>query len=207
MVEDRPDPRRQILAAATRLFAAHGFDATPVQAVADEVGLTKAAVLHHFASKDDLRRGVLATMVEHWREILPPLLLRATASEDPFDLIFDQLHRFFASDVDRARLVVREALDRPQEAREILRGSIRPWLRTIATHVEDGRRDGRVHRDADPEAYLTLVMVWVTAAAAVSGVLGVSLDGPDARLRLDRELRRIARSSLFKEERRARVRR
>src|SRR5437773_2279987 len=132
MVDTRLDARPRILAAATRLFAAHGFDATAVQAVADEVGLTKAAVLHHFESKDDLRAAVIAAMVERWRGTLPSLLLRATAGEDPFDLVFGELHRFYAEDVDRARLVVREALDRPAAAREILRESIRPWLVTIA---------------------------------------------------------------------------
>ncbi|WP_327233013.1 TetR/AcrR family transcriptional regulator [Streptomyces sp. NBC_01317] len=47
-----------ILAASLRLFAQHGYSATSFQDIADEVGLTKAAVSYHFPSKIELLRGV-----------------------------------------------------------------------------------------------------------------------------------------------------
>lgn len=43
---------------AAGLFARHGFEQTSVQAVADAVGLSKAGLLHHFPTKDALRRAV-----------------------------------------------------------------------------------------------------------------------------------------------------
>ncbi len=43
---------------AAALFARHGFENTSVQAIADAVGLSKAGLLHHFPSKDALRRAV-----------------------------------------------------------------------------------------------------------------------------------------------------
>ena len=46
------DVRAQVLAAATRLLASRGFEGTTIQSIADEVGVTKPAVLHHFASKE-----------------------------------------------------------------------------------------------------------------------------------------------------------
>src|SRR5262249_53334473 len=63
--------RAQALAAATRRFAAQGVGATSIQEIADEVGVTKQAILHHFPSKERLRDAVLEAMLAHWQERLP----------------------------------------------------------------------------------------------------------------------------------------
>src|SRR5688500_17820107 len=107
------DVRTGIVQAATRLFAAHGFDGTAVQDIADAVGVSKPAVLHHFPSKEHVRQAVLDSILAHWNGTLPRLLLAATASADRFDAVFGELHSFFAADPDRARVVMREVLDRP----------------------------------------------------------------------------------------------
>src|SRR6201984_3500650 len=93
-----PLVREAILGAATRLFAAHGFDGTALQDIADAVGVSKPAVLHHFPSKEHVRQAVLDAIVAHWNETLPRLLVAATASSDRFDAVFGELYRFFASD-------------------------------------------------------------------------------------------------------------
>ena len=41
-------PRVRIIDAALTVFGAHGVEATAVQAVADEAGMSKQALLHHF---------------------------------------------------------------------------------------------------------------------------------------------------------------
>jgi len=46
--------RQQILETAQRLFAELGYDATSLQMIADELGLTKAAVYYHFRAKSDI---------------------------------------------------------------------------------------------------------------------------------------------------------
>ncbi|MFV0320176.1 MAG: TetR/AcrR family transcriptional regulator [Microbacterium sp.] len=62
-----PRPRRgrpgydrdQVLAAAVQLFNEQGYDATSVADVASRLGLTKSALYHHFASKEELLRLAL----------------------------------------------------------------------------------------------------------------------------------------------------
>jgi AcrR family transcriptional regulator len=51
--------RQQILETAQRLFAERGYDATSLQMIADELGLTKAAVYYHFPAKVDIRQEII----------------------------------------------------------------------------------------------------------------------------------------------------
>ena len=44
----------RLLRAATTLFAEHGFDGTSVQEIVEAAGVTKGAMYHYFASKEDL---------------------------------------------------------------------------------------------------------------------------------------------------------
>jgi hypothetical protein len=120
--------------------------------------------------------------------------------------VFGELVRFFAADPDRARLLLREALDRPDELRRLLHGSMRPWLTAVAQYVRVGRELGRHHADVDDEAYVLHVIQLVVTAIACASATSTVLLG-DARVRYDRELARIARASLFSAPREARPRR
>jgi AcrR family transcriptional regulator len=55
------DRRAEIVEAATRLIAEHGFRGLTVQGVADACGMTVAGVLHHMGSKD----GILVAVLGH----------------------------------------------------------------------------------------------------------------------------------------------
>ncbi len=194
------DVRAHVLASATRLFAARGFDGTSLQAIADEVGVAKPSVLHHFPSKEALRASVLDNMLAHWSEALPRLLLAATAGEGRFDALVGELISFFAADTDRAKLLVREAMDRPDEVRLLLTAQVRPWQTAISEYIRKGQRHDEHFADVDAEAYVLHVINLVIAGLAVFDTFRVLL--PDAsvaesRARYVTEIIRIAKSSLF----------
>ena len=62
--------RQQILDAAQRLFDEHGYDATSLQMIADELGLTKAAVYYYFRAKVDIRHEIILSQVERLTALL-----------------------------------------------------------------------------------------------------------------------------------------
>jgi AcrR family transcriptional regulator len=62
--------RQQILETAQRLFTEHGYDATSLQMIADELGLTKAAVYYYFPAKVDIRHEILRPRVERLKTLL-----------------------------------------------------------------------------------------------------------------------------------------
>jgi AcrR family transcriptional regulator len=198
------DMPAQIVAEATRLFAAQGFDGTALQQIADAVGVTKPAVLHHFPSKEHVRRAVLDAIVAHWNEALPRLLLASHSAHDRFEAVFGELLAFFGEHPDRARVVLREVLDRPADIRKILRGAIRPWLDALAEGIRAGQRENRYRDDVDADAYVAHVLQLVIAASAAASVGATAIpssseggSASDGEDRYHRELARIARASLL----------
>jgi AcrR family transcriptional regulator len=197
----RGDVRAQILEAATRLLAARGFEGTTLQAVADEVKIRKPSVLHHFESKEALRAGVIDDILAHWSRLVPQLLRSATERKNPFVEIMRELTAFFIEDPDRARLLIREALDRPTEFRALFHTHVHPWIAMFAGGVREGQRRGIYRDDADPEEYLAHMLQLIVVGIGNGDVLSDPTSG-DARARQERRLRellRIARSSLMKD--------
>ncbi len=196
------DVRTQILTHATRLFAERGYDGTSVQEIADAVGIRKPSLLYHFRSKDVLRENVIGEMLAHWNAKLPSLLLRA-AREERFDATMEALSRFFIDDPDRARLMLRETLDRPEHMQSLLREFVQPWISILAGQLERAKTQGLVRADVDPEAYAVQVISMAVSGTAVIDTLQTILPNDAARgstrQRHVRELIRMARTSLYRE--------
>jgi len=195
------DVRTQILDVATRRFAAHGYVGTSLAAIAEDVGIRKASLLYHFPSKDDLHQRVLDQVLEHWNKVLPRLL-EAAAGDDRFDALLHETVSFFVTDPDRARLILRETLDRPELMRARLQVAVAPWMNVIAGYIERGQSSGELRPEADPQAYLLHVVHLVVGGIAIADTLGVVLseDGAGDVTRLVRELERVAKVSLFTDE-------
>jgi AcrR family transcriptional regulator len=62
--------RQQILDTAQRLFAELGYDATSLQMIADEMGLTKAAVYYHFRAKSDILHAAMQPGIQRLEVLL-----------------------------------------------------------------------------------------------------------------------------------------
>lgn len=58
------DPKQHILNAAQSVFARHGFRQTAMSMVADEAGLSRQALYHHFASKEALFAALVDALHE-----------------------------------------------------------------------------------------------------------------------------------------------
>src|SRR6204780_476668 len=52
------EPRRRILAVALELFAVRGYAGTSIRDITERMGLTKAALYYHFASKEQILDAV-----------------------------------------------------------------------------------------------------------------------------------------------------
>ncbi|MEL6753814.1 MAG: helix-turn-helix domain-containing protein, partial [Pseudomonadota bacterium] len=64
------DTREQFLDTAEALFAERGFYGVSIAAIADELDLTKQALLHHFGTKEKLYGAVLQRISDEFERQL-----------------------------------------------------------------------------------------------------------------------------------------
>lgn len=195
------DNRQRVILAATKLMAAKGFEGTSVQAIADAVGVRKQSVLYYFSTKDSLREAVLEALLLRWNNVLPNLLM-ATAKSGlaKFDSVMDELLDFFARDVDRARLLVREILDRPDEFKNVLQKQAKAWVEIVASFIRKGQESGQIRSDVDPEGYvLQTACVALTALGTAECTIALfpNLSREQILRKTAAEIKRSARHSLF----------
>ena len=76
--EHAADTRGALIAAARRLFAAHGFDGTGTEQIVAEARVTRGALYHHFRDKADIFR---AAMAEAAAEVATRLIDEQLAAE------------------------------------------------------------------------------------------------------------------------------
>ena len=144
------DSRDQILASAQRLFMEQGFRGISMRQIAEQVGLTKAALYYHFRDKEDLFVAIVERYLNRTAELLD------MASAEGHD--------------SRSRLsaIVHAILTQPVEERAILRlasqelSNISPAARSqflvlyhekfigrLTALIDDGMADGEL-RAMDP---------------------------------------------------------
>lgn len=191
--------KERILKEALRLFSEKGFEGTSLQAIADAVGIQKPSLIYHFPSKEILRQNVVESLIVYWKNELPRMLTTSKDDSDRLVSTMTSLVNFFLEDVNRARLVVREMIDRPEEAFAVLNEHVSPWTRLIGDYLRMGQQGGIYKKDVDPNAYIVQVMVMVVGTVAmgtvISGMVSASTNishGP-----LIKELVRIVQASLY----------
>jgi AcrR family transcriptional regulator len=62
--EAREDTRGELIEAAWRLFSTEGYDATPVEAILEIVGLSKGTFYYYFTGKEDILDAVVSHIVD-----------------------------------------------------------------------------------------------------------------------------------------------
>ena len=64
------DTRMRLIEAAIDLFTRHSFAGTSLQMIADELGFTKAAIYHHFRTREQLLAAVIEPMLDELRAVI-----------------------------------------------------------------------------------------------------------------------------------------
>jgi AcrR family transcriptional regulator len=109
---EQAKPRKEeILDVATRLFAERGYEGTSMNDVAERVGMRKASLFYHFATKDALYEAVLDRLVASLQAALEAVYVSSGTFEDRLDAVNETLVTVLASHPYAARLLLREAMD------------------------------------------------------------------------------------------------
>ncbi|TMR98922.1 TetR/AcrR family transcriptional regulator [Nonomuraea basaltis] len=65
-----PQTRERLIDVAVRLFTQRSFAGTSLQMIADELGITKAAVYHHFRTREELLTAVVEPVLRQLRDVI-----------------------------------------------------------------------------------------------------------------------------------------
>ncbi len=66
----RQDTRQRLIDIAVDQFVRYSFAGTSLQMIADEIGFTKAAIYHHFRTRDQLLDAVVGPIIERLRTVV-----------------------------------------------------------------------------------------------------------------------------------------
>lgn len=162
----RPNVRRELVEReikenAARLFAERGVAGTTLQDIADATGLTRQAVYHYVANKDELFGQLVSEVAAEPAQLLHEI--NAIEGLDPATRLYRMAESIALNQMaspDRFRLLIRSEADLPESLAEGYRSSRRQVLRELTAVIDAGITAGQF-RDVDAR----------TAALGVIGML------------------------------------
>jgi TetR/AcrR family fatty acid metabolism transcriptional regulator len=179
------DKRAVILAAAVRVFARQGYEASRVGDVAKEAGVAYGLVYHYFGSKDAVLEAVFH---EQWGRLLAAVALAEETGEtapEQLALVVKIVLRAWRDDPDLVRLLVREITRSPHIQDEL--DEIGQAFASLQRIVARGQAEGTFRSDLDPQ--LAAWMLYGGLEEVLTGwVLGQLPDTADGVAAAEREV-------------------
>src|SRR5882724_13059808 len=143
------DKQGLILAAAVRVFARQGYDASPVGDVAKDAGVAYGLVYHYFGSKEAVLEAVFR---EQWGRLLAAVAVAEETGDtapEQLALVVKIVLRAWRDDPDLVRLLVREITRNPHIQDEL--DEIGQAFATLERMVRRGQDEGTFRPEIDPQ--------------------------------------------------------
>jgi TetR/AcrR family transcriptional regulator len=147
-----------ILDAALNVFSLHGFRGATIDQIAEAAGMSKPNLLYYFASKEEIHRRLLTSMLDLWLDPLREL----DSQGDPIPELRSYIRRKLemARDYPReSRLFANEMLQGAPHAVDVLEGELRELVDDKANVIESWMEQGKIAR-TDP--YHLIFSIWAT---------------------------------------------
>jgi AcrR family transcriptional regulator len=175
--------RQRILRIAFEEFYRCGFQAGSLNRIVEETGLTKGALFHHFASKQELGYAVVDEIV--WPQFQATWVHPLEQSKDPLRHL-QQLLRRMAEEGPALGISLTQGCPLNNLAQEMspldegfrqrLERIYVTWRLAFKTALANGIKAGTVRKDVSP------VNVAAFLVAAIEGIIGTVKNAQDLRL-------------------------
>lgn len=147
----------KILEVSQRLFLEKGYDNTKIQDIADELGMTKGAIYHHFKSKEEIMNVLGDTMF---------------VNNNPFEIV---KKRNDLNGLEKMKYVIKlnqsneqmveltnqalPLLENPQILAKMLETNYQNLLPYWLELIEEGQKDGSIKTDQPKELAELLILM------------------------------------------------
>jgi AcrR family transcriptional regulator len=143
----RASRRGEIVETFTRMVAENGYDAVAIRDLAEDLGMSKGTVLHHFGSKDRLLEEVHSTYMRRRLDEIALILAELDGPEQRLKAMVFQNLIAMQQDADATRAFAREIV---RFSREDLMNDVRAMRReyfdTLRVILAEGMEQGVFRR-------------------------------------------------------------
>ena len=186
---DRPSyDQESILRVAVEVFNRHGYDATSMGVLAENLGITKSAIYHHVPSKEYLLQLALDRALGGLEAILADPLSSTGSAVDRLRFVLRSAVGVLTEQVPFVTLLLRLRGNTELERNALVRR--RAFNRAVAELVDEARADGALRDDIDARTTSRLlfgminsIVEWyrpegpVTASKVADDVVAVTFGG------------------------------
>src|SRR6476661_5835382 len=175
----RLDPIRRaaVVEAAEAEFGAHGFSRGSLNVIARRAGVAKGSLFQYFADKRDLYSFISDVASQRVRVYMEDRIRELDASRPFFEFLTDLLDVwvvYFAEHPRERALHAAASFEVDTDARVSVRAVVhRHYLEVLRPLVQDARARGDLHRDADTDTLLSLLLMILPHLALAPYVRGV----------------------------------
>jgi TetR/AcrR family transcriptional regulator len=191
--------RTLILAAALRRFADQGFAATSLTEIADDVGIKRPSLLHHFPSKEALYREVLVAELADWTSLVNVAVVGGSGGWEQAERVLVAAFEYFEKHPEFVRLTRREAIDGGPMLSAELGAVLRPMFDRAVEFLEREMDAGRLRRYDAAQLLLTgygAVLSYLSDAPFIGDLIGHDPLSPDALAARRRHVLDLLRAAL-----------
>ena len=182
--------RERIHQSALRLFSRYGYDGVSLQMIADDVGLHKSSLFHHYTGKLELMREAVLAVISQVLGVLEPLL---DQEEPTLETLFEGMTRLvehFSDRPDSARLIV-SIMTAPNDG-DVAKLAVDEvtigFYLKMSRWLERARRQGVIRKTSIRQAIPNIMGLILFYPAVASDLR--ELVGPDAFSQRARQIRK-----------------
>jgi AcrR family transcriptional regulator len=147
--------QRAVLDAAVAAFIEYGYDATSMGLLSSRLGLSKAAIYHHFPAKVELLRAALDEALGALEGVLSEPGATTGDAESRLAFVLGAAVHVLVNKLPYVTLLLRVRGNSEVERDALLRR--REFDRAVTALVAEARDEGSVRKDIDPRVVTRLI--------------------------------------------------